>query len=152
MKRVQILLRDNVENVGRCGEVVQVAAGYARNFLLPKRMAVPATPENVKMMQRRRSRLDAEDAALLADVQSRIAAMAGVTIETAERSDENGRLFGSVSASTIVRLLAERGFDIEERDVRLDQPIKAVGRHEVAVHVHAEHSAVVAVEVIAAGA
>lgn len=152
MKRVQVLLRDNVEDLGRCGDVVHVAAGFARNYLLPRRIAVPASAENVKMMKRRRAQLDAEEAALLADIRARIDALSGITLQTAEKCDENGHLFGSVSAATIARLLGEKGFTTDERHVRLDQPIKTVGRHEVAVHVHAEHSAVIAVEVTAAEA
>ena len=149
MKRVQVLLRDHVENLGRCGDVVHVAAGFARNYLLPNRMAVPATEENVKMMQRRKARLDAEEAAMMADIQKRIDALSAVTVTTSGKADENGHLFGSVNASAVAKLLAEKGFGIEEKDVRLGAPIKAVGTHEVPVHVHGEHTATVQVEVTA---
>ena len=147
MKRVQVLLRDHVDNLGRCGDVVQVAAGYARNYLLPNRMAVPATEENVKMMQRRKARLDAEEAAMMADIQKRIDALSAVTVSTSGKADENGHLFGSVNAAAVAKLLEEKGFGIEEKDVRLGAPIKAVGTHEVPVHVHADLVATVKVEV-----
>ena len=149
MKRVEVLLRDNVPNLGRCGDVVAVAAGYARNYLMPRRIAVPATADNVKVMQRRKVRLEAEEAALMADIEARINALQNVSLAAAERADDNGHLFGSVSASTIAKLLSEKGFATEERDVRLEHPIKSVGTHEVPIHVHGEHTATVTVEVSA---
>jgi large subunit ribosomal protein L9 len=149
MKRVQVLLRDNVPNLGRCGDVVSVASGYARNYLMPRRIAVAATPDNVETMKRRKAQLDAEEAALLADIRARVTAISGVSLTVAERADENGHLFGSVSASTIARLLGEKGFETDERHVRLEQPIKSVGSHEVEVHVHGEYAATVSIEVTA---
>jgi large subunit ribosomal protein L9 len=149
MKRIEVLLRDNVPNLGRCGDIVAVANGYARNYLLPRRMAVPATSDNVKMMQRRKVRLDAEEAALLADVQARIAALQNLSLSTAERADDNGHLFGSVNAAAIARLLGEKGFATDEHHVRLEQPIKATGTHEVTIHVQGDHTATVSIEVTA---
>lgn len=149
MKKVQVLLRDNVESLGRCGDVVNVSTGFARNYLIPRNMAVQATPENVKMMQRRRARLHAEDEAIQADVQARIVAFGSITLATTSRADENGHLFGSVSANTVARLLGERGFTVDERSVRLDQPIRTTGTHHVVVHVHGEHTATIKVEVSA---
>ena len=149
MKRVEVLLRDNVPNLGRCGDVVAVAAGYARNYLLPRRMAVSATPENVKMMQRRKVRLDAEEAALMADIEARINALTALELSTSERADDQGHLFGSVNAATIAKLITDKGFETDEKHVRLETPIKEVGEHEVVVHVHGEHTATVKVEVAA---
>lgn len=150
MKRVQVLLRDNVANLGRCGDVVQVAAGYARNYLLPRRVAVAATAENVKSMERRRAELDAEENAQRAELQSRVEAIEGLTLRTTERADEGGQLFGSVNASLVATLLSEKGFETDERHVRLESPIKSVGRHQVEVHVHGDLSASVTIEVNAA--
>ncbi|MFT5285815.1 MAG: large subunit ribosomal protein L9 [Planctomycetota bacterium] len=147
MKKIEILLRDNVPTLGRCGDVVAVSAGYARNFLLPRRMAVAATLDNVKMMQRRKARLDIEEAALMADIESKTKVLAGLSITTAERADDQGHLFGSVNAATIARLLAEKGLETDEKHVRLDLPIKTIGTHEVLIHVHGEHTATVSVEV-----
>lgn len=149
MKKVQVLLRENVDNLGRCGDVVNVAAGFARNYLVPRNMVVPATPENVKTMQRRKARLGAEDEAILADVKARIEALNALTLFTSGRADENGQLFGSVSGGAVARLLSERGFETEEHNVRLDQPIRTTGSHDVTIHVHGDHSAVVKVEVAA---
>lgn len=150
MKRIRVLLRDHVQDLGRCGDVVNVTPGYARNYLLPNNIAVPATPENVRTMQRRRARLEAEEAAVLADVRRRVQELSAVSVSTTERADEGGRLFGSVSAAAIAKLLADRGIEVDERDVRLSHALKAVGIHDVAVHVHGEHSATIKVEVVAA--
>jgi len=152
MKKMEILLRDNVPSLGRCGEVVAVASGYARNYLLPRRMAVMATPDNVKMMQRRKVRLDAEEASMLADIESKRRVLEGLSLVTAERADDQGHLFGSVNAGTIVKLLGEKGLETDEKNVRLDLPIKTVGVHEVLIHVHGEHTATVSVEVTPSGA
>lgn len=149
MKKMEVLLRDNVPTLGRCGEVVAVAAGYARNYLLPRRMAVMATPDNVKMMQRRKVRLDAEEATLMADIESRRQVLEGLSLMTAERADDQGHLFGSVNAGAIAKLLVEKGVETDEKHVRLDLPIKTVGVHEVLIHVHGEHTATVNVEVTA---
>ena len=90
MKNIEVLLRDYVENLGRCGDVVQVAAGYARNYLLPSKLAVPATEDNKKLMERRRVRLDAEEAAHLAEIEARVAALSSISVRTVENVDENG--------------------------------------------------------------
>lgn len=152
MKTVQVLLRDNVKDLGKCGDVVKVAAGYARNYLLPQRIAVEASEENVRLMQRRRIRLDADEAARSAEIAARVAALEAVSLTTAQKADESGQLFGSVNAATIATLLTEAGHAVEEKAVRLGEPIKQVGSHTVAVHVHGEENANVTLEVTAAEA
>jgi large subunit ribosomal protein L9 len=141
MKNVEVLLRENVDSLGRCGDVVRVRPGYARNFLLPRKLAVVATEDNKRLMARRRVLLDAEDAARSQELEARIAALATVALRTSQKADENGRLYGSVSAGTIVDLLRIAGFEFEEADVRLAAPIKDVGNHTIRVHVHADRFA-----------
>jgi large subunit ribosomal protein L9 len=141
MKNVKLLLREDVEDLGRLGDVVTVAPGYARNYLFPRRLAVEATPDNLRAMERRRERRRAEDAAREADISARLEALGKLELTTREKADETGTLYGSVGASAIVRLLANAGYEIEERDVRLEEPIKSLGRHEVPIHVHGEHYA-----------
>jgi large subunit ribosomal protein L9 len=145
--KTQVLLSQNVASVGRCGDLVKVAPGFARNFLYPRKLAIPATDDNLKQMQRRRARLDAEDAQRSAEIDARVAALAAVSLRVQERADESGQLFGSVSAGTIARLLTEAGQRVEERDVRLEQPIKSVGEYKVQVHVHGELHAEIALAV-----
>ncbi len=147
MRDTEVLLRDHVENLGRCGDVVRVKPGYARNYLLPNRLAVPATEENKKIVDRRRVRLEAEEAALMADVEKRVEALSGLALTTTEKADENGNLYGSVSAARVAELIVAAGQPCEERDVRLDKAIKHVGAHEIEVHVHGDHNATVTVDI-----
>ena len=150
MKTVEVLLRENLEHLGRCGDVVRVKAGHARNYLLPKRLAIEATPDNRKAMERRRLRLDAEEAERAAEIETRVLVMQSVRLETSEKADENGHLYGSVNAARIAELLVQAGKQVDEKDVRLDAPIKTVGEHPARVHVHGERFADVTVEVKAA--
>ena len=150
MKTVKLLLRENVKDLGKCGDVVQVAAGYSRNYLVPQRIAVVASADNIKLMARRREKLDAREAAQAAEVSARVGALEAVTLKTTGTADENGHLFGSVNAAAIARLLGEAGHGYEEKDVRLAEPIKTVGTHVVAIHVHGDVTANVTVVVEAA--
>lgn len=152
MRDTEVLLRENVKHLGKCGDIVRVKPGYARNYLLPRGIATFASEDTVKAMARKRERLDAELAELLADLDIRIGAMEKLTLKTIERADDHGHLYGSVNANRIVELLAGCGQSVEEKDVRLEKPIKSVGGHEVTIHLHAERSAVVKLEVEAEGA
>ena len=139
MKNVKVLLRENVTDLGLIGDVVTVAPGYARNYLLPHRIAVDATEENIKMMARRRERYEAEIQAREAEISSQIETLGKLMLEVTEKADDTGTLYGSVGAATIARLLGEAGHPLEEKNVRLDEPIKSVGTHEVPIHIHGEH-------------
>lgn len=150
MKNVTILLRENVKDLGMVGDVVTVAAGYARNYLLPSRSAVQATPENVKMMERRRARMLAEMAAKEEQIAEQIAAFGKLKLVATEKADESGSLYGSVTAARIAELLSEAGHPMEEKSVRLEEPIKTLGTHEVPVHLFGEHYAGIQVVVEAA--
>ncbi len=141
MKNVTILLRENVKDLGQFGDVVRVAPGYARNYLIPQRLATEATPDNVKMIERRRVRYEATLVQHEAEISARIEALGKLQLVTREKADDTGTLYGSVSAQVIVKLLRDAGQVVEERDIRLDEPIKSVGNHEVPVHVHGEHYA-----------
>jgi len=147
MKSVEILLREHVPDLGRCGDVVKVKAGYARNYLFPRHLAVQATEENKRVMKRRRERLDIEEAARLEDIVKTVAALEQLTLATIQRADEQGHLYGSVTAAVIAGLIREKGFDLDEKHVRLPAPIKQIGSHEVELHIHAEHHARITVEV-----
>jgi len=147
MKKVEVLLRDNVKSLGNCGDIVQVARGYARNFLFPRRIAVEANEDNKKAMVRRRARLDAEETVRIAELDARVASLAGVTVKTTARAEEGGGLYGSVNAAQVADLLKQAGHAFDEKDVRMDAPIKSVGTHAVRVHVHGDRFAEVHVVV-----
>ena len=141
MRNVKILLRESVEDLGTIGDVVEVAPGYARNYLFPSKIAVEATPENVKMMERRRVRYAAEIVAQEAEISSQIESLGNLKLTTQEKADDTGTLYGSVGAQKIAQLLTQAGHPTEDKDVRLDEPIKELGTHEVPVHIHGEHYA-----------
>lgn len=141
MQKVTVLLKENVENLGSIGDVVRVAPGFARNFLYPRGFALEASPENVKIMERRRKRYEVERVEREADLQKRIEELGRVRLVAREKADATGSLYGSVSAAAVAKMLADLGYAIGEKDVRLDEPIKTVGTHEIPIHVYAEHYA-----------
>jgi len=145
---MELMLKQNIEHLGRLGDVVTVKPGYARNFLLPRGMAVMVTKSNVAEIERAR-------AAALVEEQARLAGMrelaqklgeASVTIES--RANAEGHLFGSVTQAQIAASLREKGIPVEDRAVRLEQPLKEIGVYDVVVHLHASVEATVKVWVV----
>ncbi len=147
MKSTEVLLREHVKSLGRCGDVVRVRPGFARNYLFPRNLAVEASAENKRMMVRRVQRLAVEDLESAKKVSATVAALTGLVLRTRQRSDAQGHLYGSVSSTLVVELLAKLGHAIEERDIRLDTPIKTTGTHAFRVHVHGDEYAPVTIEV-----
>lgn len=147
MATVEVLLRETVENLGVVGDVVRVRAGYARNYLLPRRLAIEANEENKRVMAKRREVWEAQQARFAAEVEARVEALSRAKLRTEEKADENGHLFGSVNAAKIAELLRAVGYPIEETQVRLEKPIKRCGTHRVQVHVHGEHNAEIVLDV-----
>ena len=152
MKAMEVLLREHVRHLGRCGDVVRVAPGYARNFLLPRGLAAAATEDTKRQIARRAARLALEEAEKAEEVAAAVAALSELTVTALERADENGRLYGSVSAAAIADLCTAAGTEIDVKRVHLDAPIKTVGEHKVSVHVHGESYAEITVMVQAEGA
>lgn len=147
-QKFEVLLRENLKNLGKCGDVVRVAPGYARNYLLPRKLAIEANEENKKLMTRRRVKLDAEEAKRDAEIDARVATLANVTLVTSGKADDGGHLYGSVNAAQIVELLHKSGHGaFTEKDVRLDAPLKTVGTHTVKLHVFAERFAEVKLQI-----
>jgi large subunit ribosomal protein L9 len=145
-QKIQVLLRENLTDVGKCGDVVRVAPGYARNYLFPRRLATDASDENQRLMARRRVRLDADEAKRDAEVDARVGALTGLVLKTSGKADEGGHLYGSVNAGNVVELLHRAGHGaFTEKDVRLDAPLKAVGAHAVKLHVFGDRYAEVQV-------
>jgi large subunit ribosomal protein L9 len=137
-KNTEVILRAEVEDLGHAGDVVEVAPGYARNFLFPRGLAYPATEANVHRVEQEkkkyRQRLEQEKV-----VAERLAErMAATTVEFAELAGEEDQLYGSVSATDIAAALGARGFEIERSQIKLDPPIKRLGEFEVAIRLHPE--------------
>jgi large subunit ribosomal protein L9 len=145
---MEVILRQDVDKLGTTGQVVKVAAGYARNFLVPRGFAVAATASNKKIVEQQRQaslRKEAKSAAEATDLGK---SMSNVSIEIRMKAGENDQLFGSVTAQDIADRLAAKGFNIERKKVMLDHPIRSIGEHKVAVKLHKEVSIEIPVNVV----
>jgi large subunit ribosomal protein L9 len=145
---MEVILREHVENLGRRGEVVKVAAGYARNYLLPRKLALPVTEENRRQVERERKVAEARELAERHDAEGIAARLADVELSFARRVGENDTLYGSVTAADIAQALAERAFDVEKRQVHLHEPLKQLGEFTVPVKLHRDVTADVKVRVV----
>ena len=125
---MQIILQEDVEKLGTRGELVDVAEGYARNFLLPRKLALEATPGNMKRLEKMRAAFAKKEASEKEDAQKLAELLASVSLELARKAGENDQLFGSVTSGDIAEALAAKGFTIDKRKIVLADPIKAVGR------------------------
>ena len=136
---MQIILLEKVANVGNLGEVVKVKAGFARNFLIPKGMAKRATPENLKLLEEKRTELEKTAADKLAAAQALSEKLEGTSIRIGQKAGVDGRLFGSVGNVDIVQALAAQGITIEKAQVRMPSgPLKTVGEHPVTIALHTD--------------
>ena len=135
---MEVILRDHVENVGRRGEVVKVANGYARNFLLPRKLALPATPGNLKQVERERVKMDMKEAEEKGGAQAIANRMSGVEVVISRRVGETEVLYGSVTTADISEALSKLGFETDKRKLGLREPIKKLGEYTVPLKLHRE--------------
>jgi large subunit ribosomal protein L9 len=148
---MEVILRDHVENVGKRGEVVKVANGYARNFLLPRKLALPATPGNLKQVERERVKLDAKEADEKSGAEAIAARMAGVEAVISRKVGETEALYGSVTTADIAEALGKKGFETDKRKIGLREPIKKLGVYTVPLRLHREVIVQLVVKVVAEG-
>jgi large subunit ribosomal protein L9 len=135
---MEVILREDIDNLGSRGEVVKVAPGYARNFLLPKRMAVAATDSNRKIVEQEKQAHLRKEAKLAGEAQELGKLLVAVPINIARKAGETDQLFGSVTAGDIADVLAAHKFTVERRRIQLDEPIRTLGEHKVPVRLHRE--------------
>lgn len=133
---MELILREDVEKLGSRGEVVKVANGYARNFLLPRKLAVMATDANKKIIEQEKQAALRREAKEQGDAQELAKMMANVSVTVAQRAGDNDQLFGSVTAQDVAALLEKQGYHIDRRKIQLDEPIKTLGEHKVHVRLH----------------
>ena len=133
---MEVILREEVEKLGHRGQVVKVAEGFARNFLLPRRLAVPATEANKKIVAQERDAALRRDAKEVADAQALGAMLGKVTLTTSQKAGDQDQLFGSVTAKDIADLLEKQNFTIDRRKIQLAEPIRTLGEHKVPVRLH----------------
>jgi large subunit ribosomal protein L9 len=130
---MRVILRENLDNLGKAGEVVSVRAGYGRNYLLPQGLAVPATEKDEARMQHEQRLIAARVAKLAKQLQSEADRLSQVSVSLARAVGEEDKLYGSVSNRDIAEALAEQGLKIDARKILLDEPIKTLGMCEVPV-------------------
>ena len=128
---MQIILQEDVEKLGTRGEVVAVKEGYARNFLLPRKLALEASPGNLKRLEKIRTTLAKRTATERDQAQKQAELLKDVTVSFSRKAGESDQLFGSVTAADIAEALAAQGFEVDKRRIELAEPIKVVGQHEV---------------------
>jgi large subunit ribosomal protein L9 len=148
---MEVILREHVDNLGRRGEVVRVADGYARNFLLPRKLALKATEGNKKQIERERVKFDAKEAEESKVAQAMAERMANVDIEIARRVGETEALYGSVTSSDIAAALAAKGFELDRRKIALQEPLKKVGEYNIPIKLHREVTTHLKVRVVPEG-
>jgi len=148
---MEVILREHVDNLGRRGEIVKVADGYARNFLLPRKLALPATVGNKKHVERERKIMEAREAEEKGQAEAIAARLAAVEISIARRVGETDQLYGSVTASDVADFLKSKGFEIDRRKLILPEPIKTVGDHKVPLKLHREVTVPLVVKVVKEG-
>ena len=135
---MEVILREDIDKLGHRGQVVKVAPGYARNFLLPKRLAVAATDSNKKIVEQERQAHLRKEAKQIGEAQDLAKLMSGVTVTIRQKAGENDQLFGSVGTKDIADALAAANYTIDRRKIQLDEPIKSLGEFKVPVKLHRE--------------
>ena len=144
---MKIILMEDVAALGHRGEIREVANGYARNYLLPKKLAVPATPGNVQNLEHLKRQRERAEQKVREAAQAAAARIGGLALAVATRASEDGRLFGSVSAQDVVEFLERNQVPVEKRRVLLEEPIKALGEYDVPVRLHHDVTATLKVTV-----
>jgi len=129
---MQIILQEDIEKLGMRGEVVSVAEGYARNYLLPRKLALEANPGNLKRLEKIRTTLAKRTATEREQAQKQADLLKEVTLSFSRKAGESDQLFGSVTSGDIAEALAAQGFEIDKRRIELAEPIKIVGQYDIA--------------------
>lgn len=145
---MQLILLQKVDNLGALGEIVDVRAGYARNYLLPKGLCAVATEENKKEFEARRAELEKLAAEQLSAAQARADKIASLNVTIEANSGTEGKLFGSLGPQDIAQAVTDAGVEVSRREVRLPEgPLRTTGEHEVTLHLHTDVDAVVSIVV-----
>ena len=148
---VEVILKQEIRKLGGRGDVVRVADGYARNYLFPKQMAMPATGANRRQLEEMKAAADREAARLKGDAEKLGEIVRGLTIEITARAGESDQLFGSVTSRDIAAEVEKLGYTIDRHKIVITQPIRMVGEHEATVHLHRDIDVPLKVMVLAEG-
>jgi large subunit ribosomal protein L9 len=148
---MEVILREHVDNLGRRGEIVKVADGYARNYLLPRKLALLATEGNRQQIERERAKFEAREAEEKKVADALAARFESVQIEIVRKVGETDVLYGSVTSADVAEALAAKGFDVDRRKLHLPEPIKKLGDYQVPLRLHRDVTVPVKVKVAAEG-
>jgi large subunit ribosomal protein L9 len=145
---MEVILKEDVVNLGHRGEVVKVADGYGRNFLLPRKLAMEATVANKAVIEQMKAAAARRSATEKAQAEELVTKLAPIVLTFTRKSGEQGQLFGSVTSADIAAELGTRGFEIDRRKIQLNEPLKALGNFDVPVRLHREVTAHLKVKVL----
>ncbi len=149
MANIEVILTKDVDHVGRAGQLVKVRAGYGRNFLMPRGLALLATKGNVAQLEHHQRAIAAEQARIKAEFAELVKKLAGVTVSIARQAGDGDKLFGSVSSRDIAEALEAQNLKVDRRYVRLAEPLKDAGTHEVEIRFTADCTTKIKVVVVA---
>ena len=133
---MEVILKTEVPKLGGRGDLVKVADGYARNFLLPRKLAIPATPGSKKAIEQMKAAGLRREAKLKSDAEQLASLMKDLTVTVAEKAGENDQLFGSITSKTIAEELAKQGYTIDRHKIEIEKPIRMLGEHQVTLNLH----------------
>ena len=146
---MQVILREDIEKLGKIGDLVKVADGYARNFLVPRQKAIPATPDNVRSMDHAKKMVADRLRKLKKEAAAEADQIKGLAVQIKAKVGEEGKLFGSVTSMDIAEAAKAKGVNIDKRKISLEEPIKRIGDYTVTVKLHADVTADFKVSVVA---
>jgi large subunit ribosomal protein L9 len=149
---MEVILREHVDNLGNRGEIVKVANGYARNFLLPRKLALPVTEGNKRHVERERKIMETREAEEKGQAEAIASRLNAIDIAIARRTGDTDQLYGSVTSADIAEFLKGKGFEIDRRKLILPEPIKTVGQYTVPLKLHREVTVPLTVKVVKEGA
>jgi len=143
--RMKVVLLEDIENLGLAGEIKEVKSGYARNFLFPKKLALAATKENVKLIEEKTNSIVKRTQKRLQAEQAKKEQLDGLIVEIKAKAGEGGKLFGSIGAQDIYEALKEKQIEVDKKSIRLDEPIKQLGEYEVTIALYRDIKATIKV-------
>ena len=146
---MELILREHVEHLGRRGDIVKVAAGYGRNYLLPRKLALQVTEDAKRQIEREKKLAEARDLEEKSAAEAVAARIGALDIEISRRVGENDALYGSVTSADVAQALKDKGFEVDKRKIQMPEPLKALGESTIPVKIHREVVAQVKVKVVA---
>jgi large subunit ribosomal protein L9 len=146
---MKLILQEDVKNLGKMGDVVNVTDGYARNYLIPRKLGVEANVKNIKALEHEKRKIEEKAKKIKQDARGLAERLSSTTVALSAKAGEEERLFGSITTMDIAEALKKEGFDIDKKKILLDEPIKRLGTYAVGVKIHHDVTAQVQVKVIA---